>query len=68
MYLFDLSMQPTSNEGVGEMDGSPSSDHSFPGTHNDFPVAPLYLPGNVYEPQFSAVGILVGCGALPWIR
>jgi hypothetical protein len=68
MYIFDLSMQPTSNEGVGEVDGSPPSDHSFPGTHDDFPVAPLDLPGNMYEPQFSVVGTLVDCGTLPWIR
>jgi hypothetical protein len=50
------------------MDGPPPSDHSFSGTHDDFPVASLGFPGNMYEPQFSVVGSLVGCGALPWIR
>ena len=69
MHSFNLPIHPTSNEGIGEMDRLPLFEHPFSGTRDDdFPVAPLDLCGNfdlMYESQFSVVGSLVGCGALP---
>jgi hypothetical protein len=69
MHSFNLPIHPTSNEGIGEMDRLSLSEHSLSGTRDDdFPVAPLDLCGNsdlMYNPQFSVVGSLVGCGALP---
>lgn len=65
MYSFHPQMQPTSNEGMGEMDGQSLSEHSLADIRdNGIPVASLDLHGNsdvIYDPQIDAVGSLVGC-------
>jgi hypothetical protein len=60
-------MQPTSNEGMGAMDGPPLSEHSLADIRdNVFPAAslePRVNPYVTYDTQIAVVGPLVGCGA-----
>ena len=69
MYPFDLLMQPTSNEGMGEMDGPPLSEHSLADIcDNGLPVAPLGLRRNsgvTYDPQIDVVGSCLAAARLP---
>jgi hypothetical protein len=66
IYSFNLPMQPTSNQGIGGMDGPPFSEHSFPDIRDN--GLPVGLRGNydaTYDPQISVVGPLVSWGAPP---
>jgi hypothetical protein len=71
MYSFNPQMQPTSKEGMGEMDGPSLSEHSLADIRdNGIPVASLDLHGSsdvIYDPQIDAVGSLVGC-SVPFLR